>query len=179
MTEENLERMLNELPPRGVRKELRCRVLEAVDGELLAKKEKPSRGMRWAALATAASLLLGIGLNVWASRESERRFARLFGPPPVSKQAMELAADVEKITDAKTGQWVYCQLTRARPSGEGLAKYYAAVEALIREQQIVSKENNHETGEKNPEMDRDRTGSDFGDRAYLECMVRLDYRCTA
>jgi hypothetical protein len=177
MTEDNVERLLSELKPIGVRPDLRPRVLEAVEGELLT--ETPSRWLRLAALATAASIMLGIALNVWVSKASDRRLAQLFGPPPVSKQALELAEAVAKITDAQTGQWVYRQMTASPPSRDGLAKYYSILQKLINEQQIVSKDTYHETHEKDSEMDRDRTGSAFGDPAGGQCRVRLDYRCTA
>ena len=177
MMDDNMERLLSELTPSGVRPELRPRVLEAVASELL--KETQSRWLRLAALATAASILLGIGMNVWVSKASEQRMAELFGPPPVSKQAMDLAEAVAKITDAQTGQWVYRQMTASRPTGDGLAKYHEILNELIREQHIVSKDTYHETPEKDSEMDRDRTGSAFGDPASGQCRVRLDYRCTA
>jgi hypothetical protein len=179
MTDDNLQRLLNELTPQGVRPEVRPQVLEAVANELLKEKEKPSRRLRCATLATAASILLGIGMNVWVSKASERRMAQIFGPPPVSKQAMELAEAVEKITDKQTGQWVYRQMTASRPTGDGLVKYREILNELIREQNVVSKDAYHDTPEKDSEMDRDRTGSAFGDPAGGQCRVRLDYRCTA
>ncbi len=71
----------------------------------------------------AASLLLGIGMNVWVSKASERHLAELFGPPPISKGAMEIAKDMETITDEETGQWVYQRLTMPRPPGAAAAAY--------------------------------------------------------
>ena len=129
---DDVEQRLGRLTPRGVRPELREQVLGAVESELhegtavqaaaptqshcepSLDEAPPSPWLRRAAMAVAASLLLGIGLNVWVSKASERHLAELFGPPPISKGAMEIAKDVEAITDAETGQWVYRRLTVPR-----------------------------------------------------------------
>jgi hypothetical protein len=133
--------------------------------------------LRRAAMTVAASLLLGICLNVWVSNTSERRFAQLFGPPPISKQAMEIAKDVESISDAATGRWVYNRLTIARRSGEGnlfTGKYQDTIKQLIDELQTVSKDSYHDS-----EMDRDRTGWIGRDRFDNQCRLRRDFRFTA
>ena len=91
-------------------------------GEPIADGGMPaSPWLRRSALAVAASLLVGIAMNIGASQMAERRLAQLFGPPPVSKQAMELANAVEEVTDAQTAQWVYQRFAAPRPSGDGLA----------------------------------------------------------
>jgi hypothetical protein len=141
-----------------------------------------SRWLRRAAMAVAASLLLGIGLNIWAARASEQRLARIFGPPPISQQAMEIAKDVEKITDAQTGQWVYRQLATPRKPGDAAmayAKYRNTIKRLIDELQTVSKDSCHETLQKDFEMDRGHTGCLGGRRFDCQRRIRLDYRCTA
>ena len=89
MMNDDIEQLLGRLTPRGVRPELRPQVLAAVASQLEAEPASP--WLRRSALAVAASLLVGIAMNIWASHAAERRLARLFGPPPVSKQAMELA----------------------------------------------------------------------------------------
>ena len=114
MIDDDIEQLLGRLTPRGVCPELRPQVLAAVASQLEA--EPASRWPRRSALAVAASLLLGIGMNIWASKSAERRLAELFGPPPVSKQAMELADAMEKTTDAETARWVYQRLAASRPS---------------------------------------------------------------
>jgi hypothetical protein len=147
-----------------------------------AKPPTDSPWLRRAATAVAASLLLGIGLNIWAAKASEQRLARLFGPPPISKQAMEIAKDVEKITDAQTGQWVYRQLAMPRKPGDAAvaySKYRDTVKRLIDELQTVSKDSCHETLQKDTEMDRGHTGCVGGRRFDCQRRVRLDYRCTA
>ncbi len=183
---DDVEQRLSQLTPRGARPELRGQVLEKLASELenfaTAPKEFGSPRLRRSAWAVAASLLLGIGLNVWADKASERHLARLFGPPPISKQAMEIANAVEKITDAETGRWVYQRLATPRRSGDAsaaYAKHYAAMEQLIRELNLVSKDSYHETLQKDSEVDRDRTRRIDGDRSDCQRLVRLDYRCTA
>ena len=116
MMNDDIEQLLGRLTPRGVRPELRPQVLAAVASQLEAEPASP--WLRRSALAVAASFLVGIAMNIGASEMAERRLAQLFGPPPVSKQAMELANAVEEITDAKTAQWVYQQFTAPRPYGE-------------------------------------------------------------
>lgn len=176
----DIEELFGRLKPRGVDPDLRPRVLDAMTKQL--RRESPSRWLRLAALATAASIVVGIAMNVWASKRSERRLAQLFGPPPISKQAMELAKAIEEITDAETGQWVYRQLTvpRApRDASAEYAKYVAAVNRLIKELQTVSRDSYHETPEKDTEMERDRPGRAGGDRTGGQRLVRLDHRYTA
>jgi hypothetical protein len=177
MTDDDVEQRLARLTPCGVRAELRGDVLAAVASQL--QPAAPSRWLRLAALATAASVLLGIVLNVWVNRAADRHLARLFGPPPVSKQAMEIAKAVEEITDAQTGQWVYRQLTVPRKSADFPAKYYAMVEQLIRELQIVSKGFHYAAPEEDTEMDRDRPGLPGGGRTGCQRLAGMDYRYTA
>jgi hypothetical protein len=190
MMNDDVEERLAKLTIRGTPPELRERVLAAVASELAHPSVKPlavsqptdSPWLRRAAITVAASLLLGIGLNVWATKASEQRLARLFGPPPISQQAMEIAEDVEKITDAQTGQWVYRQLAMPRKPGDAAAaysKYRDTVKRLIDELQTVSKDSCHETLQKDSEMDRGHTGCLGGRRFDCQRRVRLDHRCTA
>lgn len=180
MMHDDVEQLLNRLTPRGIGAELRPRVLAAVASQL--EVEPPSPWLRRSALAVAASILVGIAMNVWASEVAERRLAQLFGPPPVSKQIMKLANAVEEVTDAQTAQWVYQQFAAPRPSGDGLAAYEAysdVLRRLIDESSIISKEFYGETPKKDSQMDRDRPGRAGGDRSGCQRGVRLDYRYTA
>jgi hypothetical protein len=233
--DEEMEQRLGRLTPRGVRPELRGRVLDAMTHELRACNTEPlihrmwpkflasgchserseesaisgekreilrcaqndrdrqetlpclirhddARWLRRAAMAVAASLLLGVALNVWVSRSSERRLAQLFGPPPVSREAMELAKAVEQVTDAQTGRWFYERLTARSEPRDGVAdytKYCAVVRQLIDELQTVSKGTYHDTPQKDFEMDGDHTGWTRGDRPRGQRPVRLDHRYTA
>jgi hypothetical protein len=150
--------------------------------ELRLRQPPPSPWLRRAAAATAAGLLLGVGLNLWVTKESQRRFAQLFGPPPVSKRAMEIAKDVEAITDAETGQWVYRQFTVLRRRGDdaaAYARYCDTVKQLIDELQTVSKDTYHEAIQEDPEMDRGHTRCVGGSAAYCQCRDHLEDRCTA
>jgi hypothetical protein len=196
---DDVEQRLDRLTPRGVRPELREQVLGAVENELTKGTEEvvgetwrimdnvlrqppPSPWLRRASMAVAASLLLGVGLNLWATQASENRLAQLFGPPPISMRAMEIANDVERIADAKTGQWVYRQLTVPRQPGDAVAaytKYRDAMNRLINELRTVSKDTYHETPQKDPEMDRGHTGCPVGNRFDCQRLVRLDHRYTA
>ncbi len=177
---DDIEQVLQRLTPRGAMADLRPRVLATVVAELRADTTSP--WLRRSALVMAASIVLGIGLNIWATKASERRLAQLFGPPPVSQRAMEIAKDIERITDAQTGQWVYRQLTAGRENRDAradYARYIATVNRLIKELQTVSRDSYHETPEKDIEMDRDRAGRTGGHRTTGQRLVRLDYRYTA
>jgi hypothetical protein len=129
---DDIEQRLGHLTPRGPRAELRPQVLAAVAGQLQADRE--SRRFRRSALVVAASIVLGVALNIGLSRASDRRIAKLLGPPPLSKQALEIAEFVGKATDAETGQWVYRQLAPTPTSGDGRAAYAAYCEML---QQLI------------------------------------------
>lgn len=178
--ENEMAQILRQATPRGVRPELRPRVLAAVASQL--QTEPASPWLRRSALAVAASLFLGIAMNIWANHLAERRLAQLFGASPVSKRAMELAEAVEKITDAQTAQWVYHKVAAPQPSGKGLAAYAAysdALRRLIDKSFIASKGLSDETPQKDPQMDRDRPGRAGGDTSGCQRHPRLDHRYTA
>jgi hypothetical protein len=175
---DDMEQVLGQLTPRGVRPELRSQILAAVEAQL--QTEPASPWLRRCALAVAASLLAGIGMNIWASKESERHLAQLYGPPPVSKRAMEVAKMIEGVTDAQTAQWVYQRLAVPRAaSPDALAKHYLAMHQLIKELQTDFKGSYHETPQKDPQMDRDRPGRARGDTSSGQRSVCVDYRYTA
>jgi hypothetical protein len=211
---DDLEQGLGRLTPRGVRPDLREKVLAAVTAELqsaggvpfpgidstpvaahdenehgpapVAPTSPPAKAdspwLRRAAVAAAASLLLGIGLNVWVSNAADRHLAALFGPPPVPKGAAEIASDVAAFTDAATGRWVYRRLTAPIPPdalAAAHAKYSEQVQKLIDELQTASKDPYHETRQKDAEMDGDRAPRVRGHSTDCQRRIRLDYRCTA
>jgi len=95
---------------------LRGRILDAVGQELGG-----GAGKRWqgrAALAVALSILLGVGLNVWIVRASNRRRAELYGPDPLPRQIAEICQSIESVSDAETGRSIEKQLAaawRSRP----------------------------------------------------------------
>jgi hypothetical protein len=172
---DDMEQLLGRLTPRGVRPELRPQVLAAVASQL--KAEPASPWLRRSAWAVAASILVGIAMNIGVSVRAERRLAQLYGPPSVSKQAMELANAVEEVSDAQTAQWVYQRFAVARRSEDGLAAYMAYNDMLIRI--LNAKEPFDEAPQKDSQMDRDCPGRAGGDRSDCQRHFRLDYRCTA
>jgi hypothetical protein len=106
--ENETAQILRQATPRGVRPELRPRVLAAVDHQLRSQTRPRWERIYWP--AAAAAILLGILLNYWVAKSGSERVARIMGPPVVSRRAAELAADIAAITDEATGRWAYEQL---------------------------------------------------------------------
>jgi hypothetical protein len=111
---EDLPQPFGRLTPRPAPNELRARVLGAVANEL-ARRKTP-RWERVFECAVAASLALGIGLNVWLERADEAWQARVYGPLPVSRAIADVAQAVASVTDAQTGQWIQQRLSESRPA---------------------------------------------------------------
>jgi hypothetical protein len=180
MMHNDIEQLLSGLSPRGVSPELRPRVLAATQRQLI---EEPAAPWLWrSALAVAAALLVGIAMNVGASTMAERNMAKLFGPPPVPKQVLELARDVERVAGADAAQSVLQQFTKRHPSRDGHAAYMAYADVLRQlsdGSSINPRESDHETPEENPQMDRNHSARPRGDRTDCQRGVRLDYRYTA
>ena len=177
MKNDDIEVLFGRLTPAGIRPELRAQVLAAVASQL--KMEPASPWLRRSALAVAASILVGIVMNVEASQMAERHLAQLYGAPPISKQAMELAKAVEAVTDAKTAQWVYKQIAAPRRSGDGRAAYYDMLRQMIDKSLFVSKGPFHETLQEDSQVDRDHPRRASGDRTDCQRHLRLDHRYTA
>jgi hypothetical protein len=92
---DDIEKLLSGLTPRGAGPELRPRVLAAVAEQLQAA---PSPWLRRSALAVAASLLVGIALNVWVNQAADRRLVQLLGPlPPASQDAQRALAEYNAV----------------------------------------------------------------------------------
>lgn len=72
-----LDRRPRPMPPA----ELRERVLSAVSRELAIPKRRKPLWERAAEIAVAASLVLGVGMNVWQWRADQAWNQRVFGPP--------------------------------------------------------------------------------------------------
>ena len=110
--DEEMERILRQATPRGADAAIRPRILAAVARQVGA----PAR-FRWERIywpAVAAAILLGVLLNYWVAVQGTARLARIMGPPAVSKQAADLAADIAAITDEATGRWAYDRLAASR-----------------------------------------------------------------
>jgi hypothetical protein len=107
---DDLEQQLGRLTPRGVRPDVRPRVLAAVANQLPTiqpigdrngmnsvdvrngmNSVLPSRRLRRAAWAAAVAILLGIALNIFVCQAADRRMARLVGPPPPANPNAERA----------------------------------------------------------------------------------------
>ncbi|MHC4176791.1 MAG: hypothetical protein ACYSWU_04750 [Planctomycetota bacterium] len=170
----HVERELQRLTPRGSRPELREQVLAAVGRELSARPV--SRWERRLGLAVAASILLGVVLNVWAVRSDRRSRARLYGPRPVPKRIADIAEGVESVTDAEIGQLVQQQLSAAwwsRPTPP--PQSIGGPQQIFNEPETTRKEQGHERSK------RDRVLPGGGDRDTPDCQrhLGLDHRFTA
>ena len=168
MTNDDMEQLMARLTPKGVAPELRPQVLAAVASELAggevksggiasgvgsatatAVQKSASPWLRRCTWAVAASLLVGIALNVWANTLADRRLAEL--------------------TAARPSSGGY----------EDFSKYMATVRQLIDELQMASKDSYHETSQEDSSMDRDRARRTGGNRTGCQRRLCLDYRFTA
>jgi hypothetical protein len=136
--ERELEQQLARLKPRGLRAELRPRVLAGVNAQLLM--ETPSLWLRRAAVGMAASLFLGIALNIAANQAADRHIIALFGSLPVPNANAERA----------------------------MAEYNMLTQKLLAEMNVSEKDGFHDdkkTPEKNAPMGWNRAGGFGGDWA--------------
>src|SRR5690606_20574872 len=140
--------------PRGAPPELRSRAMEAVAKELNAdarpRGSLPALGLA----AVAAAFVLSLALNHQVNRASERRLARILGPIPPSKQALELANEIAAITDAETGRWAYELLAPKSDAVREIPKHARELQRLIHEVTLDLPETDHETPQENPRLDR-------------------------
>jgi hypothetical protein len=180
MNHDDVERLLGRLTPRVPDRGARPRLLAAVTTELTKEPDSPwTRRIAWAA---AAALLVGIGLNVWVSKSSEYRLTTLFGLSPVSKEAKELAETIESVADAQTASWLSQRCAAVRASddrGLGYEAYCDRASQLAAELSNPCKDREHETPQKDPQVDRDRHGGPSGDRSDCQRPFRFDHCFTA
>ena len=170
----HVEQVLLRATARGAGPELRGRVLAAVGRELGA--DRVPRRRRRPGLAVAASLLLGVVLNVWVNKAADRSMARLYGPPPVPRRIAEVSEAVASVTDAETGRRLEQQLTAVwRSHVAGLPQRPIDYSQLLRELELSRKENRHE----DPQTDRDRRRGDPGDTSDCQWDLGLEDRLTA
>jgi len=174
---DDIERRLRQVTPRGAPPELRPRVLAAVAGELNAAT--PSRRTHRLALAVAAAVLAGLAVNSWVNDTIDRRLAIVLGPAPVHKQAAEIAADVASITDPSTGRWVYERLTAGRPHDDDARPYAVRLQQMIQQLTVDLKETPDEALQENSQMDRDLHGSGNRHPVDAQRVLRLEHRNTA
>jgi hypothetical protein len=176
---EDIERRFRRVSPRGAPPELRPRVLAAIADELPPPISRPSRRAFYPGLAAAAGVLIGVASNFWVTDALDRRLAIVLGPPPVSRQAEEIAAEVASITDPTTGRWAYERLVASRPPDHDARHYAIRLQQMIQELTFDPKETANEATHKNPQMDRDRRGSRDRRPVDAQCLVRLEYGNTA
>jgi hypothetical protein len=178
---EDIERRLDHVIPRGAPPELRARVLAAVADELRARPAPPASLLRSLrpAIAVAASVLVGLGLNLWVNDRLDRRLAIVLGPPPPRRQVAEIADDVASITDPATGRWVYQRLAASRPDPDEARRSAVRLRRMIRQLTANDEETVDETLQEDPQMDRDRRGSRDRPPADPQRRLRLAHRGTA
>src|SRR5262249_10586305 len=130
---DDIERWLRQATHRGAPPELRARVLDTVAAELPSAESASSGQPLRLAIAIAASVLAGLWWNVWVTAGLDPRLAAVLGPPPVRRQAEEIAADVASITDPSTGHWVYQRLSASRPDCDDARRYAIRLRLMIQQ----------------------------------------------
>jgi hypothetical protein len=102
---DELPEVFRDVAPRGAPAELRAKTLAAV-GRELSRRRKP-RWERIVELSVAASLALGIGLNVWLVRSDEAWHARVVGVPglPSGAAGRDLAAAGQSLGERLLSVW--------------------------------------------------------------------------
>ncbi len=181
---DDLEHKLRQVTPRGAPLELRTRALGAVSDELNSVAPRRPRKMR-PGLAVAATLLVSVGLNYWVNVSLDHRLATLFGPPSRNRDAMEISAEIARVTDPSTGQWAYERLALGGPRDTNAREYAIRLQQVIQQYSIDLKEiadatsSVHEAAPKNPQMDRDLNGSRDRSLADPQRLLRREQWQTA
>ena len=178
-SDDHVEERLRRVTPRGTGTGLREQVLAAVGRELSA--DPLARWERRLGLAVAASIALGIVLNVWAVRVDRQVQARLYGPRPVPRQIADLAETVASVTDAETGRRLERQLATMWRSREAELPYRPIdYSQFLREFELVRKDPRHEDFFKEgAPTNRDRRRGDRGDTSDCQRDLGLEDRLTA
>jgi hypothetical protein len=174
---QDTERRLHQQMLRGPDAELRQRVLAAVE-DVLADSSPPARrrSLFRPGLAAAAALLASLLLNHVVNSSLDRRLAAVLGPPPVPRQAAEIAAEITTLTDSRTGQWAFERLTASRGPIVDSQEFVVRVQELIRQVTRDLEEPSHETSEEDPQVDRDLRGRIDRDPPGAQRLLRLEQR---
>ncbi len=173
----DIERLLDELTPRGPAPELRDRVLAAV-GDALAEASRPAR-FRYRlrpGLGVAASLLASLLMNYLVNASVDRRLTAVLGPRPVPRQAVEIAAEIATLTDSRTGQWAFERLAASRSPSADPEYYPVQLQELIRQVTGDLEEPSHETSKESTQVDRDLRGRIDRDPPGAQRLLRLEQR---
>jgi len=111
MTDE-LPEIFDHVNPQPAPPKLRPRVLTAVEREL-ARRKKPvwERALE---VGVAASLVIGVGLNVWQWQADKRWQAGVHGPLPATAEHQDLIDVVASVTDEATAQMLVDRLVSVR-----------------------------------------------------------------
>lgn len=113
---DDVERILSNLTPRGAPPDLRGRVLRAVAAELAVNRRAPPLLTRLdvrAALAVAAALFLGVLLNIWIIYTDDASQARLCGNRPLPREIRETVQMAEQAAGLAGAEFVRRQLVAA------------------------------------------------------------------
>ena len=174
---QDIERLLDELTPRGPAPELRApgsgRRWEC------AGRDFPARGRRLRfrpGLGVAAALLASLMMNYLVNASVDRRLTAVLGPPPVPRQAAEIAAEIATLTDSRTGQWAFERLAASRSPSVDTQHYPVQLQELIRQVTGDLEEPSHETSEESPQVDRDLRGSIDRHPPGAQRLLRLEHR---
>jgi hypothetical protein len=171
---DDVEELFERGMPRGPAPELRTRVLAAVGRQL--DRRNDLRRLCLAALAAAAALMVSVGLNVWADRSIDVRLARVVGPAPMDRAAMELANDIAAVTDTETGRWFYRRMVSIRKPQDGFRQWQAGCQRILNELILLGKDR---TYEETAPVDRDRRGGDRRDTSWDQRLFRGEDGCPA
>ncbi len=114
---DELPEIFARLKPRPAPAKLRTQILAGVESHL-TRRTKP-RWERAIELAVAASVVLGIGLNVWQVQSAEAWQLRVFGPAPVPAPVTEVAGMAASVTDPATGKLIEERLLSVRSAKRG------------------------------------------------------------
>ncbi|MGA2059550.1 MAG: hypothetical protein ABSG67_03640 [Thermoguttaceae bacterium] len=171
------EQILALLKPCPTTGQLRSKVLSAIDGQL--RESRRWRLQKRIGLITLAMVIIGAGLNIWVDHNVSRRIAALFPPPTPSRDAVEIAAFVSKYTDPQAGQWVYRQLAVDQSYSFSPENYFAYIQKITAESEILFKDRFYEKSEKNSPLDGHKPGNIDRNPADMRGMLFLDSRLTA
>ena len=175
---DDIETRLALLTPRGAPPELRHHVLAAVASELTIEPRTRPMLFLWL-VASAAAVLVGLALNIWVNNELDRRLAIVLGPPPVSGQLADIAAEIAHVTNPAVGEWVYQRLAIVERHGDDAYQYASRLQQMIQQLTFDLGEPVDEAPQKTSRMDRDRHGSRDRCPPDSQRLFRLEHRNTA
>jgi hypothetical protein len=127
---EDIERRLRQVRPRGAAPKLRSLVLTAVANELGAGAPLPSTWRIRPGFVVAAALFASLALNYWVTDRLDRWLSIALGTPQVDRQTAAITADIASITDTYTGEWAYRRLAAAQPARDEARQYAVRLQQM-------------------------------------------------